>query len=386
MSDKRFILQKPEAMLFFNALTDLGYDRNLGVSVPLLGGTTIFKAHAAGRTVTISDFIDQRAYRQAADALTRRMRDPGRREVPDYGALRQLFYAAGILAPAGVERLAEILADLRSRDVTRGGDVYFLAPDTNLVRDRFYSVWLSRQPPHQNLDFLLCDTVRDELRNRRDKFKKNDLKGLKPLSMGLLEECFLNQNCLEDRMRYVGFLEYNRMRAATSCEEIDAPSSKRSGLENDRFIQAAYSGFVGVGRKVVFLSRDNEAVQAMSGEDNVIPVLLEHPPFYMTDFAARWGRFLDFLYLLGVLFGRIDLSVGGMKTASLYGVWRGKDAEEWETDRLRLDLVRPDGGDREEQREFAFISDRMAKNLAVLRKLKDASEPPASESIPRLKP
>jgi hypothetical protein len=359
-------------MLFFNALVDLGYDRNLGISAPLLDGITLFKAHPAGRTVTIADFIEQRAYRQATDALTRKMRDHARREVPEYGDLRHLLFASGILTPSGIERLEEILADLRSRDVTRGGDVYFLAPDTNLIRDRFYSVWLSRQPPHQNLDFLLCDTVREELRNRRDKFKRNDLKGLKPVAPSFLEECFLNQNPLEDRKRYIGFLEYNRMRAATSCEEIDAPSSKRSGLENDRFIQQAYSGFVGVGRKVVFLSRDNEAVQAMSGEDNVIPVLLEHPPFHMSDFAARWGRFLDFLYLLGVIFGRLDISVGGMPAASLYGVWRGKDAHEWETDRLRLDLVRPAGGDREEQREFTFISDRIEKNLAVLRKLKGA--------------
>lgn len=379
MSDKTFIIQKNEAMIFFNALGDLGYDRNLSISVPLLDGLVLFKAHPAGRTVTISDLIDARNYYGAAGVLVQQMKKDAKREIPEYGHIRQLLYASGIMPQAGVEQLEEILADLRTRDVTQGGDVYYLALDTNLLRDRFYSVWLSRQPAHQNLDFILCDTVRDELRNRREKFKSHEFSKFKPLPLTFLKECFLNQNPMEDRMRYIGFLEYNRMRAATSCEEIDAPASKRSGMENDQYIQKAYSDFVGVGRKVVFLSRDNEAVQAMKGEDNVIPVLLENQPFYMTDFAARWRPFLDFLYLLGTFFGRLDVTVGGVKTASFYGVWRGKDAHEWETDAMRLDLIHPAGGDPEEQREFQFIKDRMEKNLAVLKTLSelphDASNP-----------
>lgn len=363
MKAAQFQMSKEETIIFFNALIDLGLDRNLSLSAPLIGETTLFKAHLADRSVTLSDLIRHSDYQRVIQSIPER----ARREVPDYGDIEQAFYQAGILPPGGIERLDEILDDLRERDVTQGGDVYYIAPDTNLMRDRFYSVYLSEQPRHQNLDYLLCDTVREELRNRLDKFKWNDFKSLKPLAPRLLEDCFMNQNHLDDRLRYIGFLEYNRMRAATSCEAIDAPASQRSGMDNDRFIQQAYREFVGVGRKVVFLSRDNEAVRAMSGEENVISVLLTHQPMRMTDVAIRWRRFFDFLYILGVLYGRIDLSIGGVPTASIFGVWRGKDVRSWEQDILRLDLIRPRRATSEDQRDFDFISKRMEKNLAVLR-------------------
>jgi len=256
--------------------------------------------------------------------------------------------------------------------VIKGGDVYYIALDTNMLRDRFFSTYLINISPHPNLDYILCETVRNELKNRQEKLNKNALKGMFPLKYGTLEECFLNQNSLEDRLRYIGFIEYNRMRSITSCEEIDAPSTK-SGMKNDQIILDAYSDFVEIGLKVIFISRDNEAVRMMTGEDNVIPIILEHPRIEQNSFSVKWERFFSLLYLLGILYGKLHIIVSGVDIASLYSVWRGKDVQEWEEDLSLLKVFKPRDNDREELKDFHLIIDRLERNLSILKKLQQES-------------
>lgn len=179
----------------------------------------------------------------------------------------------------------EILSFLREQDVLRGGNVYYIALDTNTLRDRFFSVYLKNIPPHANLDFVLCETVRAELKNRQDKLTRDVFSDDYFKNPEVSTACFMNQNSLQDRMRYVGFLEYNRMRSATSCEEIEA-DSRHSGMLNDQIILKPYSDFVDIARNVVFISRDHEAVRMMTGEENVIPILLEQRPMPRTDFEV----------------------------------------------------------------------------------------------------
>jgi hypothetical protein len=366
MSADRTVMPKERIGLLFNALVELGYERNLEISAPMLGDPVLFKAAMEGARVRISDVIHRGTYERKRGKLVERMKARAANGVPEYGDWVQALYQSGILRPSGLEQLEEILALLRRQTVVRGGDVYHVALDTNLLLDRFFSVYLRRLPPHPNLDYVLCETVRDELKNRRDKLKKEDIRNMAPLDSGLLRECFLNQNELEDRRRYIGFLEYTRMREATSCPEIDAPSSRRSGMENDRYILKAYGDFVRVGRKVVFVSRDNEAIRMMTGEEGVIPVLLRHPPYDGGDRTADWPAFVNFLYLLGVLFGCVGVSVSGVPVAAIYGVWSAKDAASWESDAIRVGLARPSPGEVEDMREFEFVRDRILRHSAAL--------------------
>lgn len=290
--------------------------------------------------------------------------------MPSYNDIQQSLYQAGILKPSGLKQLEDIISVLRDQSVIRGGDVYYIALDTNLLRDRFFSVYLKKIPSHPNLDYILCETVRDELKNRRDKLNRNFLQTINHLKHNILTGCFLNQNCLEDRMRYIGFLEYNNMRAATSCEEIDA-QSRRSGRLNDEIILEAYSSFVDIGRKVIFISRDNEAVRMMTGAGNVIPILLEHDPVIQTDFLAAWDQFFDLLYLLSILYGKLNLIVGGVETGALYGVWKGKDVQEWEQDRSLLEIFRPGNEDKDEMKDYQFIISTLKDNLSILKRIQE---------------
>lgn len=368
MRETTFNVSKQEMMILFNALIDSGYDKNLQFSVPLLNGLILFKFHLKGSGAQVLNFVVQQKYLECYIPLAKRLKEHTKNEIPSYNDIQQSFYQAGILKPSGIEQLEDIFSTLRNQSVIRGGDVYYIALDTNLLRDRFFSVYLKKIPSHPNLDYILCETVRDELKNRRDKLNRNFLQTITHLKHNILAGCFLNQNCLEDRMRYVGFLEYNNMRAATSCEEIDA-QSRKPGRLNDEIILEAYSSFVDIGRKVIFISRDNEAVRMMTGEENVIPILLEHESVIQTNFATAWDQFFDLLYLLSILYGKLNLIVGGVETGSLYGVWKGKDVQEWEQDRFLLEIFRPRDEDKDEMKDYQFVVTALKDNLSILKQL-----------------
>jgi hypothetical protein len=54
MKGKQFIINKAEIMIFFNALMEAGYDRNLQISIPLLDNIILCKFHIDGRNVQLN--------------------------------------------------------------------------------------------------------------------------------------------------------------------------------------------------------------------------------------------------------------------------------------------------------------------------------------------
>jgi len=104
----------------------------------------------------------------------------------------------------------------------------------------------------------------------------------------------------------------------------------------------------------------------MTGEENVIPVCLESDYSMKKEFTARWGQFIDLLYILGILFGKLDLMVGGLQTASVYSVWSRKDVSAWEEEKVLLKIYRPENQDECEIREYNLIIERLNRNLAIL--------------------
>jgi hypothetical protein len=368
MKTDSFIFTKDRLMPLFNGLTDLGYDKNLHFTAPLVKNLDLFQANLSGGGVAVTDFISAADYNRTVRPLVSRMKPAGQREIPDYDPLLKTLYQSGIVQPEGLDQLEEIFSMIEGQNILEGGDVYPIALDTNLLRDRFFSVYLRNRFPHRNLDFILCETVRHELKNRKDKLKKQVFRNMDPLPYDLLDGCFMNQNCLEDRMRNIGFLEYNRMRGTTACRELDA-RSVRSGAENDQIILETYSNFVDVGRKVVFISRDHEVVRMMRGEDNVLPILLEQTRIEQTEFNASWRGFFNLLYLAGVLFGKLHLVVGGVEVGAICGVWKGKDLEAWENDSVRLDLFRPVNNEPGEVMEYDFLVRIVRRSLSALEAL-----------------
>ncbi|WP_449245329.1 hypothetical protein [Desulfobacca acetoxidans] len=361
---KSFVLPAPQAILLFNALCDLEFARDLRLQVPLLRDLTLVHCQAGAGGMHLENLVSPKTYENRHQQITRVLRESIREEIPDYRRFRDSFYQCGALLPQGCETLANLIQEAGRRPLTQGGDVYYLALDTNLLRDRFYSTYLRQLRQRPGIDFVLCDTVREELKNRRAKFSRKALQEFDVLNFPFFRGLFSNQNHLEDRLRYLGFLEYNRLREETGCVELDSPPPL-PGMSADRLIRDAYSNFVEAGRKVVFLSRDQEIIRLMTGEDNVIPLALVQGEDLPDTLEMGWDQFLTWLYILGLHYGRITLAVGTLPVAVLDAVWSRKKVQEWEESRLRLELLLPVAGEQADP-EAVFLARSIQRHVEVL--------------------
>lgn len=365
---KEWRLSPDELILLPNALTDLGYNRNLGLQLPLLRHLPLGRFHFEEDGVSITHFIQESAYRSHLKAIWNSLSTKAREQIPDYSQLVSSFYSAGIFKPAGLDEFSKLIAKIAAHPLDQGGDVYHLALDTNLLRDRFFSVYLGKLSFPPNVDFVLCETVRSELLNRLKKIDRTFLEELAALGRDMVGDLFFNQNQLDDRLRYIGLLEFNRMKGATGCREQDSKAAGNSAM-NDRYILEAYSSFVRVGCKVLFLSRDQETIRMMRGEEGVIPVLLEHEERPGEKFKIAWDVFRIWLYLLAVVFGRLEWVVGGTPIAVIDGVWAGKHVEEWEEDRARVKLLTPKS--EQDREDFDALLGTLNKDAHRLRMIKE---------------
>ena len=59
MRGTTFNISKQEMMIFFNALIDSGYDKNLQFSVPLLNDLILFRFHLKESGVQVLNFVAQ---------------------------------------------------------------------------------------------------------------------------------------------------------------------------------------------------------------------------------------------------------------------------------------------------------------------------------------
>lgn len=367
----RFVIKKAELLIFFNALIDLGLEKNLAITVPLLKNLRLCKLELGEKGVLLEQFIPSQEYEaQLSKRVVRReTRREIREEFADYPDLVKTLYQSGILAPSGLSEIEGLIQRARSQSLIKGGDVFYLALDTNTVRDRLFSNYLARYLDSPNVDFVLCEVVREELTNRRDKIQKGFLQEFRQVGGDLVGGCFRNQNRLEDRLRYIGYLEYNRIRDCTGCEQLSPPAGV-GRIPADELIIDLYSQFARMGRKVVLLSRDNELIRMSTGLNNVIPMLLEQDPFpRLRDVQAPWDSFLGFLSLLGNLYGRIDISMGESDLGQIYGVWSQKDAQEWEQEMLRLQIEKDPAGARADVEDTGYIIRTITDHLEILGKI-----------------
>ncbi|OQY12976.1 MAG: hypothetical protein B6I31_02140 [Desulfobacteraceae bacterium 4572_19] len=368
---KDFIMEKEKLMLLFNGLFDFEQKTELQVTVPLLGNLVLFTIKSGGDKVHFINFIKNDHYYNYKNPIVRNMETKYfARELPEYNDIINALFQSDILKMQGIKPFMKLIDSIRLQDVTMGGDVYYIALDTNLLRDRFFSTTIKRLPYHPNIDYVLCSTVRDEMMNRLDKITQNNISKMKPIDSHLLRDCFFNQNPLEDRLRNIGFQEYNKMRSETSCEEINAPAFK-SSTKNDQVILKTYSEFVEMEKKVIFLSRDNETVRMMKGENNVIPFLIEQYPVKKDYFSTSWNNCFEFLYILGILFGSLHINHPSGLIITLQSVWHKKDAEEWEKELVKV-KIKIDNNENSNQLKNDYCNTLhrcLTRNLSILKLL-----------------
>lgn len=335
---KNYFIPHDYLSLFFNPLMRSGLVVTFSVSAPLLDNLRLCNiSFNKDKTPEIHDIINYARYSIHARKLTSRTRRSNLAdEIPEYGNFQDAFFNSAVFKPTGLDQVFTSIEEASTQSVIRGGDVYYLAFDTNVLRDRIYTNFLRQHSDAPNIDFILTETVRFELTNRGRKISKKMVNDLRALA-GETGRTFLNQNVLADRLRYIGFLEYNRIRHETDCDQLKA---KEHSQNKDEEIIKTYAAFAeeSRNRKLLLISRDNEFIRMSTSLPNVIPVIIASPfPKEVPEsISCTYGELFSFIYHLAVIYGQIDFSVKEHTIYECAGVWPQKNVHQWESDFLKM--------------------------------------------------
>ncbi len=234
--------------------------------------------------------------------------------------------------------LFSYISNASIQSVIRGGDVFYIAFDTNILRDRIYTNYLRQYSDAPNIDFILSETVRSELTNRKGKINKGMTNKLTEI-FGYSGKNFLNQNVLADRLRYIGFLEFNRIRHETDCDQLK-PSKVISDKDEEIINTYAEFAVAGHSRKILLLSRDNEFIRMSPSLPDVIPIIIESrfPVKISKPINCTYNELYSFIYHQSVLYGHIDIHLKGHNIYQCAGVWPQKNVKQWENDYIKISV------------------------------------------------
>ncbi|GAB6134929.1 hypothetical protein [Thermococcus prieurii] len=191
--------------------------------------------------------------------------------------------------------------------------LYFRVPSKILTENDFYR--------NGNLifDFLYAKGVMDEVgRHLNKKLRYNTALGV-----------FSNQPTPLARFATLGLVELQKLKSS-GAELVDSGGNE----EGDTRIALDYRSYAE--RKdvnVLVITLDDRAyaeMKALSGS-GLIPFKLEWEDVFGKTLKGRWEDLRDTLYTLAVVLGELNFA-----HYKLYGVWKGKKTEDWETERLRL--------------------------------------------------
>jgi hypothetical protein len=334
-------------------LNRLGDDA--AVYAPLLDNLRLFTLDLHERQATIRKIVSEADYGQVLRTLKQRInqvasqyssaRTPNlarnlKWELPESSSLKDTFRQAGVVQPVNLSEIKEHLNEASQSNPAHGDDVYYLAFDNNAIRNRLYSTVIAppmERSPQYNL--RLAQQVKRELDHRVDKINGEFLRAFNDLYPSLgIPGIFQNQNAFVDRLRQLAKAEWRAMLASRNCEIVSL-RRRRAGAptDSDGLIIETYMQFANhPGRKVILFSSDNDFVTRCDGDTNLIAVLVMYPSQLDAEYRTFWEYTGRLLYHLSVIYGRVDIETGSGDTVHLYGVWRGKSAQDWREEHFKI--------------------------------------------------
>lgn len=264
-------------------------------------------------------------------------------EIPDFSSVKEVIIQSGILE---YSNLTELLAELHRAcqwDYIKGERPVYMALDTNLMRDRFYSTqhaWLETLPQNK-IGFSISPYIKGELDFTRCKYKQGYLSQLKkacvhPVFHNYYTK-FFNQNCLNERKRRLGYLEFekvHRLQWVIMLPTLDEDELQENGDQNIilNYQKAAEDRNL----NVFLLSRDSDFIARAEGIVGIHPFLLETPALPDSPLLTKdWYQLSQFFYCMAVHFGMIRVETQLSKMI-LLGIWSGKKPGDWKKENLIL--------------------------------------------------
>nr|MDO8080121.1 hypothetical protein [Candidatus Freyarchaeota archaeon] len=257
-------------------------------------------------------------------------------EIPTYRCYLDMFLASGVYKPKDWTRIEKTVLDELRRDPLRGERPVFISFDTNAFVRRYYTLVSSLLASNRlRAGFVSSKGVLAELEPFDDKYQASDIFQLGDalrVESDVLD-AFLNQLKLGCRLFRMGFVEYRKMSIREYFEEL-------RGGRGDLQILGALQKFSKERNVDLLVFSEDEAFTDRATALKLKGIRLdrqEEPPMST---EVDWEDVAQLLYTAAITYGVIGITA---KTrAKIHGVWRGKKAEHWNTETLKITTENPE--------------------------------------------
>ena len=278
-------------------------------------------------------------------------------EIPSYTDYLNTFLASGVHKPKNWTQTAKIFLRELNRDPLSGERPVFISFNTNAVIKRYYTLisnflknWNAQRRAKQlRAGFVASYGVLEELEGFNIKYSASDVSLMNrtlTVNREILDE-FFNQLKLEERIFRMGFVEYRKMSKQEYFEEIEG------GIGDINIIKTLVKFSKQKNADILVFSEDSDFVEKATAR-KLKGVRLDRPSKPSQRTEADWEHIAQLLYTTAITYGAIGITA--KIKAKIYGVWRGKKGEHWNTETLKITTENP------ELQNFLEINQKILKN------------------------
>ncbi|HEC39411.1 hypothetical protein LCGC14_0887380 [marine sediment metagenome] len=327
---KEFILKNDELIVLLNILY-LNGNSNFNV-YPYLIKEKIFSV-ALEDQVIIKRLINKNTYNQSLPEKS------FPEIIPQYSHLRNILIASGFLKMSNWDTMEAELNRIKSIDPLQGQRFTFIGMDTNSYINRIYSVLKNSYKGNiSNYFFVLSRVIEIELRAARNipNEQLDELKADENYKDNLffLDE-FWNGESISTRIKHIGRVEFNKLRKQSRCL-INNSIELNGDIESDLQIIEDFRGqIIKQNYDLLLLSSDKHFEQARESGIYSLNLKIPNVDDIPDQFSGNWQHLCDFIYLNSIYFGAISFR-GPNNTIQIYGLWRGKSTEDWDSESVKI--------------------------------------------------
>ncbi len=266
-------------------------------------------------------------------------------EFPDSYNFFEVFIKAGFFFEIYyAEIFKNILKEIETSNFLEGDLPIALAFDTNLYYNQFFSSMtgiLEKKygNPRFPVRFLLSEGVKKELTGYERKYKLKDLENLKNYCKNhyVVEE-FFNQNKLFSRLWHLGHIDYLKCNDMVYSKIVDIDTN----LDLDEMDSKIIEGFINEIKqqnvKLYLFSQDSDFITRAKGNRNVKPIFIDkiHPNKLKQTLECSWEQLARLLYVFSITFGAVKLIFPDQTTIYIFGIWKGKKYNHWESEMVKV--------------------------------------------------
>lgn len=250
---------------------------------------------------------------------------------PKYSHYLNALVASGVLKIEGVDDIFSKIVNEFKKGLYDGRlRPLYVSFDTNCFINRI-SYQLEKYAKEKNAKlgaFVVAEGVKRELfKEKPGKYKEEELRVIERVDNRFEE--FLNQPKVEERIKKIGKAEYDRFRSIVRFEEIP------SGV-GDNEIAEALGDFLRSRNCDVWLMTFDKTMYEISVGFGVHSILLKFP--YRKErlkLKTDWDCVCDLIYTTAIIFGFVNV-----EGVIVYGIWRGKNPDDWNKETVKLKLNR----------------------------------------------